>query len=106
MTRRSEKPVRDRGGAFPPIPLSPDHWQAVVDAMQLSPQEARVVELVIRGACEKQVSAALGIGVPTIRTYLTRVAAKTGTHGRMELALYVLGVSHQVIADGRCRQKR
>jgi len=105
MARRTPKPARDRDGAFPPLPLSSGHWQAVIDAMQLSPQEARVVELVLRGACEKQVSSQLGIGIPTIRTYLTRIAAKTGTHGRMELALHVLGVSHQVVADGRCRRK-
>ena len=104
MTRRRPKPASGRDRDFPPLPLSQEHWQAVVEAMQLSPQEARVVELVLRGACEKQVSAKLGIGVPTIRTYLTRIGAKTETHGRMELALHVLGVSHQVVANVKSHQ--
>ncbi len=51
MTHRRPKPATDLGRDFPPLPLSPDHWQAIVDTMQLSPQEARVVELILRGAC-------------------------------------------------------
>ncbi len=41
-----------------------------------------------------------------IRAHLTHIAAKTGTHSRMELTLHVPGVLHQAVADGRCRRKR
>jgi DNA-binding NarL/FixJ family response regulator len=81
---------------FPPLPVSRDHWGAIVEAVGLSPQQAKIVELVLRGMCDKQIAAALGIAEPTIRTYLSRVFARTGTRGRMELALHVLDVSHQV----------
>ena len=81
---------------FPPLPLDSAHWQAIVQAMQLSPQQAKIVELVLRGMCDKQIATAMGISEPTIRTYLQRISARTHTHGRMELALRVLAVSHQV----------
>jgi len=82
---------------FPPIPLKDDHWQAIVRAMRLSPQQARVVEFVLRGMCDKQITAVMGIKEPTLRTYLSRIFARTRTGGRMELAMRVLEVSHKVI---------
>jgi DNA-binding NarL/FixJ family response regulator len=90
---------------FPPLPLAADHWQKVVDALEISPQQARIVELVVRGLCDKQIATVMGIGEPTIRTYLSRVFARTGTHGRMGLALRVLEVSHQVIGRSKRPQK-
>jgi DNA-binding CsgD family transcriptional regulator len=40
-----------------------------------------------------------GISEPTIRTYLQRISARTQTRGRMELAMRVLAVSHQVARE-------
>lgn len=91
--------------SFPPLPLTPLHWQAVVQAMHLSPQQARIVALVVRGLCDKQIASVLGISEPTVRTYLQRIAARTHTHGRMELALRVLAVSHEVTHSLTCRHK-
>ncbi len=105
MTRHT-KIVADYLDAFPPLPLEDDHWQAIVAAMQLSRQQARIVELVLRGLCDKQIAAAMGISEPTIRTYMLRISAKTRTQGRMELAMHVMAVSHQVVSDLRRHQKR
>jgi DNA-binding NarL/FixJ family response regulator len=80
----------------PPLPLHPDHWQAIYLALRLSPKQAQVVELVLRGLCDKQIAQTMGIGEPTVRTYLDRISARTRTHGRMELAMKVLAVSHEV----------
>jgi DNA-binding NarL/FixJ family response regulator len=102
---RSTKIVADCPEAFPPLPLDDGHWRAIVQAMQLSPQQAKIVELVLRGLCDKQIAAAMGIGEPTIRTYLQRISARTCTHGRMGLAMRVLAVSHQVREPG-CHQER
>ena len=82
--------------AFPLLPIETAHWLAIVHAMQLSPQQARIVELLLRGMCLKQIAEAMGIGQPTVRTYLDRIFARTGTHGRMELAMHVLGISHGI----------
>jgi DNA-binding NarL/FixJ family response regulator len=105
MTRPTTT-VADALGAFPPLPLDDDHWRAIVQAIQLSPQQARIVELVLRGLCDKQIAAAMGISEPTIRTYLQRISARTHTRGRMELAMRVLAVSHEVDRGPRCRQEQ
>jgi len=88
--------VGDYLETFPPLPLDDGHWQAVVQAMQLSPQQAKIVELVLRGKCDKQIAIAMKLSEPTLRTYLQRISARTQTRGRMELAMRVLAVSHQV----------
>ena len=80
----------------PLLPIEAEHWLAIVRSMQLSPQQARIVELLLRGMCLKQIAETMSIGQPTVRTYLDRVFDRTGTHGRMELALHVLGISHQI----------
>lgn len=86
------------------LPFPMEHWQAIVQAMQLAPQEARTAELVLQGLCDKQIAAALGVREPTIRTYLSRIAAKTGAHRRMELATHVLGLSYRLLAPSSRRQ--
>jgi DNA-binding NarL/FixJ family response regulator len=82
--------------SYPFLPIETEHWLAIVRSMQLSPQQARIVELLLRGMCLKQIAEAMSIGQPTVRTYLDRVFDRTGTHGRMEMALHVLGISHQI----------
>jgi DNA-binding CsgD family transcriptional regulator len=97
-------PARDLE-SLPLLPLTADHWEAICEAMQLSPQQARVVELVLRSAPQKQIAAVMGISEPTLKTYLDRIASRTGTRGRMQLAMHVLGVSHEVRAAGGVVQK-
>jgi DNA-binding NarL/FixJ family response regulator len=80
----------------PPLPLTPAHWRAIFCALGLSPKQSQVVELVLRGLCNKQITEAMGIRGPTVRTYFERIEARTGTHGRMELAMKVLAISHEV----------
>lgn len=103
---RPTKTVADFLETFPPLPLGPDHWQAVVRSMRLSPQQARIVELVLRGMGDRQIAITMGIGEPTIRTYLQRIFRRTDSHSRMELAMRVLAVSHDVNPACRCRQER
>ena len=90
---------------FPRLPLDDGHWQAIVQAMQLSPQQAKIVELVLRGLCDKQIAVVMGISEPTIRTYLQRISERTQTRGRMALAMRVLAVSHQVNREPKRHQK-
>jgi len=99
-TRTVANPLQD----FPPLPLKAAHWQAVVQALRLSPQQAKIVELALRGMCDKQIALAMSLSEPTIRTYLQRIFVRTGTHGRMGLALRVLAVSHQVDHEPACHR--
>ena len=83
------------------LPLEPEWTELRAEALAaigtLSPKQAQVVELVLRGLCDKQIAQTMGIGEPTVRTYLDRISARTRTHGRMELAMKVLAVSHEVM---------
>ena len=105
MPRRSSPADPGLLDSVAPLPLAPDHWAAIVAAMGLAPQEAKSAELVLRGLNYKQIAAVLGIEPPTIRTYLSRVEAKTRTHGRMELAMHVLALSHEVPAPTPAKQQ-
>ena len=44
----------------------------------LSPRELQIVELMVRGLTQKEVSSRLGIKPSTVRGYLYRVQIKTG----------------------------
>jgi DNA-binding CsgD family transcriptional regulator len=83
----------------PPLPLAADHWQAVVEAMGISEQQAKVVELVLRDLRTKEIVAVTGLSEGTVKDYLKRVGKRTGTRGRVQLAMHVLALSHQVIGD-------
>lgn len=52
----------------------------------LSHREREVVQLVARGLTDKQIARELAIGVASVRTYLQRIAGKTGVQRRAGLA--------------------
>jgi DNA-binding CsgD family transcriptional regulator len=52
----------------------------------LSPREREVADLVARGATDKAIARELGVSVASVRTYLRRLAAKTGVQRRAALA--------------------
>lgn len=80
----------------PKLPLDDAHWEAVVSEMGLSDQQARVVELVLRDLCDKQIAAVMGISKSTLDTYMHRIRTRTGTRGRIQLAMHVMAVSFRV----------
>lgn len=104
-----QRPPRQRvifPASLPPLPLHPEHWPAVFHRLELSPQEAMVVELILRDQSLKQMAQIMGLAEPTIRTYLVRVRSKTGTCSRMQLAMRVLAVSHEVMDRNPRQSKR
>jgi DNA-binding CsgD family transcriptional regulator len=64
-------------------------WKAVARDLGLSPQQKRIVELILRERSDTEIAAALGIGEPTVRTYLTRLYGRFGVRGRLGLVLRV-----------------
>lgn len=52
----------------------------------LSPREKAVAHCVGRGLTDKEIARELGIGLPSVRTYLQRVFDKLGVHRRAALA--------------------
>jgi DNA-binding NarL/FixJ family response regulator len=87
---------------FGELPLSPDRWQELVGLLNLPPQQARIVELILRNHCDKQIAAAMGIKVPTVRTYLRRTFDKLGVSDRLELVLKLFAASHTVRQGRHC----
>lgn len=78
---------------FPDLPLSPERWRAIKNDLHLPPQQARIVELILRDCCDKQIAAEMDLKVPTIRTYLERVFERLGVGNRMGLVLYIFALS-------------
>ena len=50
----------------------------------LAPQEQRVLELMAQGFAHKEIAAELGIGIPTVGTYIRRIYDKLHVHTRAQ----------------------
>jgi DNA-binding NarL/FixJ family response regulator len=81
---------------LPKLPLNDPHWRAIFSELRLSPQQVKIVNLVLRSAGDREIAAALGLAEPTVRTYLQRIFLRLGVRSRMELAMRILEVSHQI----------
>lgn len=77
-----------------PLPLPTRLWNRMAAQWRLPPQQKRIVELILRNACDKQIAAAMQLSPSTVRTYLGRVFQRLGVHDRLELVLLVLRRSH------------
>lgn len=90
-----------RGADFlPALPLKPNHWRAVVAAMRLSPREADVAELKIRGAQLKEIATILGIEMTTVRAFQDRICAKASIR-RHEFFVHILRIAMEVRPERR-----
>jgi DNA-binding NarL/FixJ family response regulator len=78
------------------LPLPHDKWRQIADSLELPPRQARIVELILRNYCDKQIAAAMGLKVPTVRTYLTRIFHRLKVADRMELVLRIFTISHGI----------
>lgn len=80
---------------LPPLPLPPDKWNRIAKALKFSPRQKQIAELILCHCCDKQIVAETGLGLPTVRTYLSRMFTRTGVTDRHELVLLVLRMSHE-----------
>jgi DNA-binding NarL/FixJ family response regulator len=86
---------------IPPLPLPAEKWNQLVATLKLPPQQIRIVELILRNRCDKQIAAALGLKVPTVRTYLHRIFERLRVGDRLELVLRLFELSHRTDHHGR-----
>ncbi len=77
-------------------------WLRVAKELQLSPQQQRIVELILSGRKDKEIAREMGLRIPTVRTYLQRIFLREGVRDRMELVLRVCALSHGI--DHRSRE--
>ena len=80
--------------SLPPLPLPQKLWNQIAKSLKLSPQQKRIVELILRSACDKQIAMMLGIKKPTVRTHLDRLFRRLDLNDRCELILLVFRMSH------------
>jgi DNA-binding NarL/FixJ family response regulator len=79
---------------LPPLPLPPPIWDRIANSLQLPPQQKRIVELILRNRCDKQIAADMQLCRPTVRTYLSRIFSRLQVSDRQELVLLVFRMSH------------
>jgi DNA-binding NarL/FixJ family response regulator len=95
----------DSAEKLPPLPISSERWHELVRALHLPPQQAKVVELILRGQEDKQIANQMRLAVPTVRTYLSRIFVRLGVTGRMELVLHLFARSHRSSHHDECHHK-
>lgn len=101
MVSHKTSPADVRSEILRPSPFGRAEWRWVVEALELSPQQARIVELIVRGAGDKQIAAALGLSKYTVRTYLSRIFARLGVRDRVELVVHVF---ESIRKDGEAQE--
>jgi len=89
----------EASNAEPPVfPMEEAVWQQVVDSLALSPQQIRIVELLLRNKQDKEIAAELSLSFPTVRTYLKRIFDRLGVNDRMGLVLHIFAMAQDRIA--------
>jgi DNA-binding NarL/FixJ family response regulator len=87
---------------LPPLPLPPEKWNQLVATLKLSPQQTRIVELILRNCGDKQIAAELNLKVPTVRTHLDRIFKRLKIEDRGALVLMLFAASHQTTPPNTC----
>ena len=87
----------------PPLPMSRVIWQTIVNDLALSPQQMRIVELILRGKQDKEIATALSLSVPTVRTYLKRIFDRCGVSDRLSLVLLIFSKAQAINTPCSCR---
>jgi DNA-binding NarL/FixJ family response regulator len=81
-----------------PLPLPARKWNRIAKSLRLSPRQKQIAELILQNRCDKQIVAALGSRMGTVRTQIQRMFDRTGVADRHELVLLICRMSHD-----RCR---
>jgi DNA-binding CsgD family transcriptional regulator len=79
----------------PDVP-TPIRQEALVDALGLTPRESEVAILLAEGLPVEAIAMTTGLGVPSVREYLKRSFAKTGTHSQAALVALIRGFAEPI----------
>jgi DNA-binding CsgD family transcriptional regulator/PAS domain-containing protein len=92
--RRGQAPADPVAALFLTNPTAPGRrgpLEAFVHHFGLTPSETRVLLGLLDGKTPRDIAAAYGAAMPTIRTHLSRLYDKTGTRGQQDLIRLVAG---------------
>jgi DNA-binding NarL/FixJ family response regulator len=104
MTLHRTDAIADRDMRRAPLPLTAVQWTAIAQALALSPQQTRIVELILRGMKDKDIADELRLTVPTVRTYLSRIFSKLEVDDRVGLILHVFSLAQEFALRDQCHQ--
>lgn len=96
MTRRSVPPSASNDD-LASLPIDDELWRQVIREMKLSPQQARIIELLLRKMKYKDIAQRTDLSVHTVRTYLQRVFLKHRVADRDELLIHIMTVTHRLM---------
>ncbi len=81
---------------LPPLPIPVDLWNRLAAELEFSPKQKKVVELILRNRCDKQIEAKLNMPHSTLRTHIKRIFHRAHIADRQELILLLLAKSHEI----------
>lgn len=89
---RSARPLSQKLSSAPSLSvlLESNAWKQLVRELHLTQRQADVVRLVLCAKRDKEIAAALGVGIPTVRMHLRYAFAVLGVSDRMELATLLI----------------
>jgi len=77
-------------------------WALITQVIPLPPRKLQIVQHLFDGCSDKQIAAALGISVATVRTHLNRLFMRLGVQDRSELILLVVRRFRAACRGVRC----
>lgn len=82
---------RDRAEviSLPASPFTASEWNELVAQLELTPQQAKIVDLIMRGLKDKQIATVLECSFSTVRSHLDRIFSRLHIDDRVELILRV-----------------
>jgi len=101
MTARRAIPTVKDSCTIPSSPLSVGEWEQVVQSLSLSPQQARIVDLILRGLKDKHIAEQLKLSIWTVRTHLNRIFARLDVDDRVELVVRVFVCCRELQGSSR-----
>ncbi|HEY4313329.1 MAG TPA: LuxR C-terminal-related transcriptional regulator [Pirellulales bacterium] len=100
MTKHPASALGDHADFLPELPLAGESWRMIFGHLRLSPRQIEITRLMLRSASNLQIAQVLGVSEGTVKTQVQRIFNRASVHDRMEFAMRVLALSHE-LADGR-----
>jgi DNA-binding NarL/FixJ family response regulator len=75
--------------SLPDSPFSVSQWNELAAQLELTPQQAKIVDLILRGLKDKQIATVLKCSFSTVRSHLDRIFSRLDIADRVELILRV-----------------
>lgn len=84
------------------MPFSKSMWAQLAKETGLSPRQEQIVLLLFKGYSDKQIAHDLGIGMPTVRTHMSRLFTKLDASDRCELLIRFFKESRRLCHSVDC----